>query len=117
MIACLRGRIPIHRRLWNTRTPLQEEGIIEKITDPAGQKPVLEYPCRWVYKVIGRDRSTMEEAIRCIAQECACTMTLSNTSRNGRYLCLNLETTVDREEDRIRIYERLRAHPSVIMVL
>ena len=85
--------------------------------DSDRQKPVLEYPCPWVYKVIGRDRGIMEEAIRQITQGCACTITLSNASRKGNYLCLNLETTVDREEDRIRIYERLRAHPSVIMVL
>ena len=59
----------------------------------------------------------MEEAIQEITQGCACTITLSNTSGKGRYLCLNLEATVDNEKDRIRIYERLRAHPSVIMAL
>jgi putative lipoic acid-binding regulatory protein len=45
------------------------------------------------------------------------TITPSNISRTGRYHSLNLEITVDDDEDRTGIYDKLRANPAVKMVL
>ncbi|TFG89962.1 MAG: DUF493 domain-containing protein [Syntrophobacterales bacterium] len=81
------------------------------------RKPVLEYPCRWAYKVIGSDKGEMEKAIGEIVQGCACTITPSNTSKTGKYHCLNLEMLVDDEGHRTGVYDRLRGHPAVKMVL
>ncbi len=77
----------------------------------------MEYPCRWTYKVIGSDREEMEKAIGEIIRGCDCTIAPSNTSRNGTYRCLNVEVVVHDEGHRIGVYEKLRSHPVIKMVL
>ena len=77
----------------------------------------LEYPCRWIYKVIGPDKAEMEKAIGEIVRECACTITPSNTSRTGKYHCLNLEMVVVNEGHRTGVYDQLREHPAIKIVL
>jgi putative lipoic acid-binding regulatory protein len=41
----------------------------------------------------------------------------SNTSRGGKYISLNLDLLVHNEEDRQFIYEALKAHQHIKMVL
>lgn len=80
-------------------------------------KPLIDYPCPWIYKVIGRD----PEGLRCAIEEAMKgsehTVTPSRSSKTGSYHCLNVEMTVESEPVRLGIYERLRRHPAVIMVM
>ncbi|MBW2595971.1 MAG: DUF493 domain-containing protein [Deltaproteobacteria bacterium] len=85
--------------------------------DIDGKKPVMEYPCRWIYKIIGSDSREMEKAIKEIAEGCDYTVTPSNISKAGRYHSLKLEVLVDDEGQRTGIYDKLRNHPAVKMVL
>lgn len=82
-----------------------------------GCKPQIAYPCRWVYKVIGRDM----ELLRCAAAEVLTardyTASPSRSSKGGGYHCLNIELTVESETVRVGFYEALRRHPAAIMVL
>lgn len=77
----------------------------------------MEYPCRWIYKIIGSDSGEMKEAIEKIAEGCNYTVTPSNISKTGRYNSLNLEVLVDDEGHRTGIYDKLRDHPAVKTVL
>ena len=77
----------------------------------------LNYPCTWLYKVIGMDRQQVRRAITQIIRDRPCKITLSNTSSSGKYICLNLELAVEDEEDRNAIYLDLKAHPHVKIVL
>jgi len=81
------------------------------------KKPVMEYPCRWTYKIIGSGNREMKEAIETIVEGQDYTITPSNVSRTGKYHSLNLEMTVDDEEHRTGIYDKLRNHPAVKMIL
>lgn len=87
------------------------------ILNSCKQKLKLEYPCSWVYKVIGSDHERIREAIAEIVQERECTISHSNSSGKGKYHCLNLEITVHSEEDRTMNHEALKQHPSIKMVL
>ena len=80
-------------------------------------KPVFAYPCRWVYKVIGRDLSLLHAAAEEVLSGRDCAATPSRSSKGGFYHCLDVELTVDSEPDRLGIYEKLRRHPAVIMVM
>lgn len=45
------------------------------------------------------------------------TMEVSNRSSGGTYVSINVEVTVGNEEERVGIYEALRAHEEVRLVL
>ena len=81
------------------------------------QKLKLEYPCNWSYKVVGEEREKLENAIREVIVEREHAISHSNTSRKGKYISLNLELLVHNEEDRQFIYEALKAHQHIRMVL
>jgi putative lipoic acid-binding regulatory protein len=80
-------------------------------------KPLIDYPCPWIYKVIGRDPEGLRCAIAEVMKGSEHTITPSRSSKAGSYHCLNVELTVESEAVRLGIYERLRGHPAVIMVM
>jgi putative lipoic acid-binding regulatory protein len=80
-------------------------------------KPQIDYPCAWVYKVIGRDGDHLRNAIAEVLVGTAHTVTPSRSSKRGAYHCLNVATTVATERARLDLYERLRSQAAVIMVM
>ena len=86
-------------------------------SNPTGRKPDIEYPCPWGYKVIGSDEERLRCAIAEVIQELPHTVTPSSRSHSGKYHCLNVELVVANEECRLEIYEGLRKHPAVKIVL
>ena len=93
------------------------EDKIEKKLNKDGQKLIIEYPCRWIYKIIGSDNGKMRMAAKEIVSGRDYTITPSNISKTGRYHSLNLEVPVDDEGHRTGIYDKLRNNPAVKMVL
>lgn len=81
------------------------------------KKLELEYPCTWLYKVIGENEEKIRKGIAGLLQEPPHSITLSNTSSKGKYYCLNIEVTVKDETERNSIFSALKAHPAVKMVL
>jgi len=82
-----------------------------------GNKTDLHYPCLWMYKIIGTDQEAMKSAVSEIIQDRACTINLSRSSENARYHCLNVEVMVESESHRQIIYESLKSHRAVKIVL
>ena len=80
-------------------------------------KAKLNYPCQWLYKVIGTDQEQLRHAVAEIIPTTPCDIKLSNTSSKGKYICLNVELTVQTEKERNTIYESLKAHQHVKIVL
>lgn len=77
----------------------------------------LDYPCNWKYKIITEHENHTKEAVLQIINERLHTLTHSNNSKSGKYISMNLELLVHNEEDRNFIYESLKAHQKVKMVL
>ena len=80
-------------------------------------KAQIDYPCKWLYKVIGSEQDELYQAISTIIPDIPYEINLSNTSSSGKYLCVNLELTVRSEEERNLIYVNLKAHPNIKIVL
>ena len=80
-------------------------------------KPEIVYPCRWQYKAIGLDEDRMRVAIVEIVAELEYTLSLSNTSRTGKYCSMLLAVTVVSEAHRNAIFVALRDHRDITMVL
>jgi len=87
------------------------------MTDEKKQKLQLEYPCPWVYKIIGPDKDEMQGAVAKIIRDCKYKTSPSRSSETAKYHCLNVELTVESESQRTALYEALKAHPAVKMVL
>lgn len=84
---------------------------------PSGEKARIEYPCTWVYKIFGKDQEVLHKSIAMIMPGSEYRLSLSRSSRNSRYCCMNLELTVVNDEDRLGIYEALSAHQEILLVL
>jgi putative lipoic acid-binding regulatory protein len=80
-------------------------------------KVKLDYPCQWLYKVIGTDKEQLRHAIKEVIKTIPSEINLSNSTSSGKYLCLNLEITVQSEEERNSIYQGLKDHPNIKIVL
>ncbi len=86
-------------------------------TAASPERPEIDYPCSWIYKVVGRDRTLLEEVIITACAPEDVTISHSNASSSGKYHSLNAELTVKDEATRLAIYESLKCHPIVKLVL
>jgi len=86
-------------------------------TNDIKQEVQIEYPCSWQYKLITEHEDHTKEAILDVINERLHTLTHSKNSKSGKYVSMNLELLVQNEDDRTFIYEALKAHHKVKMVL
>ncbi len=77
----------------------------------------LEYPCLWTYKIIGPDSAAMQNAVEGIIRDRPCNISFSRQSETAKYCSLNVELSVESESHRLSVYEALRSHPSIKLVL
>jgi uncharacterized protein len=77
----------------------------------------LEYPCPWVYTLIGADEFAMRRVVADLLGETHYTLTYGKSSRTGKYCSLALELVVQTEQHRKGIYSALGNHPAIKAVL
>jgi len=80
-------------------------------------EPEITYPRQWLFKIIGADRASLEDAVAKIIGTDGVTMSFSNISSQGAYIAFNVEAEVSSREYRDEIYQRLKSHPAVKAVL
>lgn len=83
----------------------------------AHDKPRIDYPCRWEYRVIGADAEAMREAVAEVLGKEDYRLSEGKTSPAGRWRSLSLELEVVNEAHRHEVHRVLREHPAVRMVL
>ena len=95
------------------------------MNDPRDDKPKIEYPCEWAYKVIGTGEEAVRAAVQASLDACLTpnsgdrefSLGLSRESKGGKYLSLGLTLTVLDEDERDGIFRALKEHPDVLMVI
>ena len=87
------------------------------ILNDNNQKLELEYPVSWKYKLISLSKEQIQKAIHDVIQEREHKLVHSNNSKAGKYISMNLDLLVHNEDDRNFIYEALKAHQDIKMVL
>ncbi len=77
----------------------------------------LDYPCEWEYRVIGSDPVLLEQAIKEVmgVRDYACQE--GRQSGGGKWVTRVVSLMVQDEPERIRLYEELRSHQDVKIVL
>ena len=82
-----------------------------------GKKLELKYPCNWCYKVIAGEKGALQNAVKDVIKEREHTLKDSNSSKTGKYVSMNLDVLVHNEDDRTFIYDALKKHQDIKMVL
>ena len=80
-------------------------------------RPEIDYPCPWMFKVIGREEEHMRQAVAEIVGDHAYSLTFSNQSAHGKYCSLNLNMVVVDEPHRLNTFGALMHHKSIQIVL
>ncbi len=80
------------------------------------QKPDIQYPCRWYYKIIGADRQLIMDTIPILFEYCDYQLSESNRSKTGRYTSFHFSLQVHSEEERNVIFCALKSIPTVKIV-
>lgn len=88
-----------------------------EIINDSQQKLELEYPCSWSYKLIGHEKQAIQKAIHDVILEREHNLNHSNNSKTGKYVSMNLDLVIQNEDERNFIYEALKAHQNIKMVL
>lgn len=88
-----------------------------EILNDSQQKVELTYPCSWSYKLIGHEKEAIEKAIHDVILERAHNLNHSNNSKTGKYVSMNLDLVIQNEDERNFIYEALKKHQNIKMVL
>jgi len=57
-------------------------------------KPLIQYPCSWVYQVIGTDETAIRDFVADLVGTADYELSYSNASRTGKYCSLRLKLTV-----------------------
>ena len=88
-----------------------------EIINDSKQKLELEYPCSWSYKLIGYKKEAIQKAIHDVILQREHNLIDSNASKTGKYVSMNLDLVIQNEDERNFIYEALKAHQNIKMVL
>ena len=81
------------------------------------EKPNIEYPCEWGYKIIGTDRVKLEAVIFEVMGSRDYKQKGGNVSSKGKFYSLSTACQVESQADRDAIFKAFQDHKDVKMVL
>ena len=87
------------------------------LDDKTQDRPKIEYPTSWGFKLIGRDKDKLLACIKEAMGEKEHLCSRGNTSKTGKFTTYNTSCTVDTEEERNKIFKYFEDCDAVEMVL
>jgi len=87
------------------------------LDDNMPDKPEINYPCEWGYKIIGRDKERLKACVSEImnAREFKCID--GNSSAKGTFHTLNAKCIVFSQDERDELFRCFSEHEAVKMVI
>ena len=80
------------------------------------QEVIIDYPCEWIYKIVGSSKESVHDAVACIILDREYHINDSNTSKTGKYRSFNVKVIVSDEAYRNNIYQALKGHDDIKFV-
>ena len=80
-------------------------------------KPQIDYPTRWGFKLIGRDIDALHTCIKEIMGEKEHLCSLGNASSGGKFHSYNASCIVESQEQRDALFQCFQDHNDVKMVI
>ncbi len=87
------------------------------LDDNTPQRPQIEYPTRWGFKLIGESRESLHACIKEVMGEKEHLCSIGNISKNGKFHSYNASCVVDSEEERNRLFKCFAEHEDIKMVI
>lgn len=81
------------------------------------ERPEINYPCDWGYKLIGTDRAKLEACVFDIMAHRDYKCHMGNVSRNGKFVSMNASCEVASQEERDELFKAFQDHADVKMVI
>ena len=81
------------------------------------EKPEINYPTNWGFKLIGRDKEALLSCIKEAMGKKEHLCSLGNTSKTGKFTTYNASCSVESEEERNKIFKYFETHEDVDMVM
>jgi len=80
-------------------------------------KPEINYPTHWGFKLIGRDKEKLLVCIKEAMGEKKHTCAVGNASKTGKFHSYNASCSVESEEERYKIFKYFEKHQDIDMVI
>ena len=81
------------------------------------REPLIEYPCRWSFRIIGTSEELVRAAISAAVGDLSHEVVFSNVSSAAKYVSLQLHLVVQDDAHRLEVYQLLGARPGIKSVL
>ena len=87
------------------------------LDDNSCEKPKIDYPCEWGYKIIGTDKIKLEAVIFDVMGNRDYKQKGGNSSSKGKFCSLSTACQVESQEDRDALFKAFQDHKDVKMVI
>jgi len=77
----------------------------------------LNYPCKWIYKVVIKDEQNIKQIIKEVLDKREHNIQPSKKSSGGKFKSFTLDMLVHNEDDRQALYKLLTDHEHIKMVV
>ena len=81
------------------------------------EKPKIDFPCEWSYKVFGTDEENLKSAISDVLKKKPYRISKATKSSKGNYISLTIKLTIMTQEELDLYYNTLSKHEDVKIVL
>lgn len=85
--------------------------------DLSKEKLELNYPCNWTYKLVVLEKINIKKTVKEVVLQREHIVIESKSSSKGKFKSYSLELLVHNEDDRKTLFEVLREHDDIKMVL
>lgn len=87
------------------------------ILDANAKKPIIEYPCSWSYRLIGRVHELIENEVKTALGDKKYDLKLTNKSKTGKFVSIELSVEVHHEEERLKYFDYFSKSQVIMQVL
>ncbi len=87
------------------------------LDDKTQEKPQIDYPTQWGFKIIGNSKEALQACIKEVMGEKEHLCSSGNISKNGKFHSYNANCVVEDEEERDRLFKSFQDHKEVKMVM
>lgn len=81
------------------------------------EEPIIEYPTKWGFKVIGKDKDKLLLSIKEVMGDKEHNCSFGNSSKTGKFYSYNASCIVKTKEERDEIFASFENHKDINMVI